>query len=177
MLGNRGFPEAWSHLCVCQASFLMTFAMGRVPHAGPRQHFFSMGMVLIPVSCTMSWTSVHSSSGTLSIRSRPLNLFLTPHCIIIRDLIEVILEWSSSFPYFLQFKSEFGNKEFVIWDTVSSQSCFCWLYRASPSLAAKNIINLISVLTIEQGYIKWHPTAKSITHPQMDTTIRTYAWD
>ena len=40
-------------------------------------HFFSMGMVLIPVSCTMSRTSVHSSSGTLSIRSSPLNLFLT----------------------------------------------------------------------------------------------------
>ena len=40
-------------------------------------HFFSMGMVLIPVSCTMSWTSVHSSSGTLSIRSSPLNLCLT----------------------------------------------------------------------------------------------------
>ena len=39
-------------------------------------HFFSMGMVLIPVSCTVSWTSFHSSSGTLSIRSRPLNLFL-----------------------------------------------------------------------------------------------------
>ena len=33
----------------------------------------------------------------------------------------------------------------MIWATVSSQSCFCWLYRASPSLAAKN---LISVLTI-----------------------------
>ena len=29
-------------------------------------HFFSMGMVLIPVSCTMSQTSDHSSSGTLS---------------------------------------------------------------------------------------------------------------
>ena len=40
-------------------------------------HFFSLGMVLIPVSCTMSQTSVHSSSGTLSIRSSPLNLFLT----------------------------------------------------------------------------------------------------
>ena len=40
-------------------------------------HFFSMGMVLIPVSCTMSRTSVHSSSGTLSIRCSPLNLFLT----------------------------------------------------------------------------------------------------
>ena len=57
-------------------------------------------------------------------------------------------EWSSGFPYFLQFKSEFGNKELRIWATVSSQSCFCWLYRASPSLSAKHIINLISVLTI-----------------------------
>ena len=40
----------------------------------------------------------------------------------------------------------------MIWATVSSWSCFCWLYRASSSLAAKNIINLISVLTIW-----WHP--------------------
>ena len=32
--------------------------------------------------------------------------------------------------------------------TVSSWSCFCWLYRASSSLAEKNIINLILVLTI-----------------------------
>ena len=36
----------------------------------------------------------------------------------------------------------------MIWATVSSRSCFWWLYRASPSLAAKNIINLISVLAI-----------------------------
>ena len=36
----------------------------------------------------------------------------------------------------------------MIWATVSSQSCFCWLYRASPSLTVKNIISLISVLTI-----------------------------
>ena len=36
----------------------------------------------------------------------------------------------------------------MIWATVSSRSCFCWLYRVSPSLAAKNIINLILVLTI-----------------------------
>ena len=36
----------------------------------------------------------------------------------------------------------------MVWATVSSWSCFCWLYRASPSLTAKNIINLISVLTI-----------------------------
>ena len=36
----------------------------------------------------------------------------------------------------------------MIWATVSSWSCFCWLYTASPSSAAKNIINLILVLTI-----------------------------
>ena len=36
----------------------------------------------------------------------------------------------------------------MVWATISSWSCFCWLYRASPSLAAKNIINLISILTI-----------------------------
>ena len=36
----------------------------------------------------------------------------------------------------------------MIWATVSSRSCFCWLNRASPSSAAKNIFNLISVLNI-----------------------------
>ena len=40
-------------------------------------HVFFLRMVLIPVSCTMSRTSIHSSSGVLSIRSSPLNLFLT----------------------------------------------------------------------------------------------------
>ena len=30
----------------------------------------------------------------------------------------------------------------MIWGRVSFH-CFCWLYRASPSLAAKNVINLI----------------------------------
>ena len=40
-------------------------------------HFFSMGMVLVPFSYTVSRTSFHSSSCTLSIRSSPLNLFLT----------------------------------------------------------------------------------------------------
>ena len=34
----------------------------------------------------------------------------------------------------------------MIWAIVSSQSCFCWRYRASPSLAVMNIISLILVL-------------------------------
>ena len=36
----------------------------------------------------------------------------------------------------------------MIWTTVSSRSCFYWLYRVSPSLTAKNIIDLILILTI-----------------------------
>ena len=36
----------------------------------------------------------------------------------------------------------------MIWATVSSRSCSCWLSRASSSSAAKNIINLILVLAI-----------------------------
>src|SRR5574337_1192411 len=39
-------------------------------------HFFFLGMVLIPASCTNSRTSVHSSSGTPPIRSNSLNLFV-----------------------------------------------------------------------------------------------------
>ena len=34
-------------------------------------HFFFLGMALITASCIMSWMSIHSSSGTLSIRSKP----------------------------------------------------------------------------------------------------------
>ena len=92
-------------------------------------HFFFLGMVLITVSCTMSWTSVHSSSGTLSISSNPLNLSLQLY-----NCKEFALghpKRFSDFPYFLQFKSEFGNEEFMVWAIVSSWSCFCWLYSAS----------------------------------------------
>ena len=41
-------------------------------------HFFFLGMILIPASCTMSQTSVHHSSGTLSLRSNPLNYLSFP---------------------------------------------------------------------------------------------------
>ena len=40
-------------------------------------HFFSLGMILITTSCTMLWTSIHSSSGILSTRSNPLSLLIT----------------------------------------------------------------------------------------------------
>ena len=44
-------------IAICKASLNSHFAF---------LHFFSMGMVLIPVSCTMSRPSVHCLSGTLS---------------------------------------------------------------------------------------------------------------
>ena len=40
-------------------------------------HFFFLGMVLRPASCTVSQTSVLSSSGSLYIRSYSLNIFVT----------------------------------------------------------------------------------------------------
>ena len=39
------------------------------------------------------------------------------------------------------------NKECMIWTIVSTQSCFCWLYRPSPSSVARNIISLVLILT------------------------------
>ena len=39
--------------------------------------FFSFGMILVTASCIMLQISVHSSSGTLSTRSKPLNLLVT----------------------------------------------------------------------------------------------------
>ena len=88
LIAEEGFlisPCYSLKLCIQMLlSFLFSFAFhfllfSAVCKASPDGHFaflrfFSMGMVLIPVSCTMSWTSFHSSSGTLSIRSRPLNL-------------------------------------------------------------------------------------------------------
>ena len=55
-------------ITICKASSDSYFAF---------LHFFSLVMVLLPVSCTKSPTSIHSSSGTLSIRPSPLHLFLT----------------------------------------------------------------------------------------------------
>ena len=98
-------------------------------------HFFFWWMVWIMASCTVLQSSIHVSSGT---------------CL--SNLIAwIYLSFpfrSSGFAYFLQFKSEFGNKESMIWATISSLSCSCWLYSASLSSAAKNIINVILLLTI-----------------------------
>ena len=43
----------------------------------PFLHFFSFGTVLITAFCTMLQTFIHTSSGILSTRSNPLNIFVT----------------------------------------------------------------------------------------------------
>ena len=118
-------------------------------------HFFFLRVILIPVSCTMLRTSSVVLQALCLSDLIPW-IYLSLPLYNRRDLILVIPEWSSDFPHFLQFQSEFGDKEFMIWATVNSRSCFCWLYRASPSLAANNIINLILVLTLW-----WCPCAES----------------
>jgi len=53
------------------------------------------------------------------------------------------------FPTFFNLCLNFGIRGlWSEWASVCSRSCFYWLYRASPSSAAKNRISLISVLTI-----------------------------
>ena len=78
------------------------------------------------------WTFVGKvTSLILNILSRLVITFLprSKHLLIswLQSPSEVILE--------------FCSKEFMIWATVSFRSCFCWLYRASLSLAIKNILS------------------------------------
>ena len=113
---------------------------------------------ILPFCISLSWgwscslplynvmNLVYSSSGTLSMRTNPLSLFVTS--LYNSEGFDLCHTWMIYlFSYFLQFKSEFCN-EFMICTTVIFWSYFCWLYRASPFLAAKNMINLILVLTI-----------------------------
>ena len=90
--------------------------------------FFFLGMVLVTVSYT-----VNSSSGSLSDLIPWIYLSFPLYNLKGFDLGHT---WMA---YFLQFKSEFCNKELMIWALVSSRSCFCWPYTAFPSSATKNI--------------------------------------
>ena len=55
------------------------------------------------------------------------------------NYITILYWFCHTLTYFLEFKPEFGNKEFVIWTTISSWSCFAdciellhlWLQRIS----------------------------------------------
>ena len=76
ILWNSAFRCLYLSFLLCFSLLFFSQLFVRPPQTA-FLHFFSMGMVLFPISGTMSRTYVHSSSGTLSIRSSPLNLFLT----------------------------------------------------------------------------------------------------
>ena len=67
----------------------------------PFSFFFPLGMVLITPSCTMSRTSIHISSGTLSIRSNPLNPFSKNTGVGCHSLLQGIFLTQGSNPGFL----------------------------------------------------------------------------
>ena len=95
-------------------------------------YFFFLRMVLIPVS----WQSQKPQSivlQALSLSDLILWIYLSLPLYNCKGLDLGHTWWSSGFCHFLQFKPKFGNKEFMIWATVTSWSYFCWLYRASPS--------------------------------------------
>ena len=120
ILRNSAFKWYIFPFLICFSFLFFTWLFVRPPQIAILLYCisFSLGMVLVPVSCTISWTSVHSSLGTLSdlISWVYFSFLLYNH----RGFDLGHTEWPSDFPYFLQFKSEFGNKEFVIWATVSS---------------------------------------------------------
>ena len=105
--------------------------------------FFFLGIFLITTSCTIFKPLSIVLQASYLVDLIPW-IYLSLALYKLRNLIQVIPECRSGFPYFLQLKSEFGNEKFMLWATVSSQSCFSWLYQVSPFLAAKNMINLIS---------------------------------
>ena len=80
-------------------------------------HFFLFGMVLATASGTVLQTSIHSSSGTLSVLIPWICLLLWLYNLKGFDLGRTWMVWW--FSYFLQHKSDFGNKEVMIWVIVS----------------------------------------------------------
>ena len=76
-------------------------------------HLFFFRTVFITASYTMLQTFDLSSSYTVG-QIQFLESMYHLHFIIIKDVSQVIPEWPSGFPYFLQFKSEFCKKELLI---------------------------------------------------------------
>ena len=79
ILWNSAFNWRCPSLSPCLFTSLHSFVICRAS-SDNRFAFlllFSFGMVSFATSCTILWTSVHSSSGTLLTRVSLLNLFIT----------------------------------------------------------------------------------------------------
>ena len=72
MLGNRGFPRLDPAFVYAKASFLMTFAMGGVPHAG------SHVTQLCPTLCNLMDCSLPGSCVRRVLQARMLEWIVIP---------------------------------------------------------------------------------------------------
>ena len=125
MLGNRGFPEAWSRLCVCQASFLMTFAMGGVSHSGPQQ-----GRIVLTVITTIVAAITYKFTVCLSLslcKSWDFHIFLPKHFGTTSSVVLLTLWLRLLLPY-LQTQMELHQLSWfshlqLLWDLKSLIIC------------------------------------------------------
>ena len=132
-------------------------------------HFFFFGMVLVTTSCTMLWPSIHRSLGTLSDLIPWIYFSFLSYNHKRFDLGHTWMV--QCFPYFLQFKPEFCNKELLIWATISSQSCSCWLDRAS--MVAQTVKNLPAM----QETQVWSLGGEEPLEKGMATHSSIFAWE
>ena len=75
VLWNSAFR--WVYLSFSPLPFISLLFLSSTDNTFTFLHLFFLERVLVTACSTMLWTSVHSSSGTLSIRFSPLNLFVT----------------------------------------------------------------------------------------------------
>ena len=73
ILMDWDFQSNW---VILSLSLFLLSILFSVPLFKPKIFLSSWGFLIL-VSCTMSWTSIHSSLGTLSITSSPLNLYFS----------------------------------------------------------------------------------------------------
>jgi len=117
ILWNSTFSWAYLSLCPLLFTFLISSA---ICEASSDNHFaflhsFFFGMVLVTASYILLWTSVHSSSSTLSTRSHALSLVdrVLPPCNSPSTSPDILCKlnkqgdniepWSTPFPILSQF--------------------------------------------------------------------------
>ena len=137
--------QYFGHLMGRVDSLEKTLMLGEI--GGRRKRGWQRMRWLMASPTRWTWIWVNSGSWWWTGRPKPAAVHgVAKSWTWLSDWIDWLTEFPSGFPYFLQFNCDFGNKEFMIWARVVSSSCFCWLYRASPSSAAKNIVNQTLVL-------------------------------
>ena len=139
-------------LCLSRLFFFHLYVRPPQTSILPFLHFFFLGMVLITASYTMSRTSIHSSSVTLSDLIPWIYLSLPLYNRKGFDLGHT-WKWSSGFPYFLQLKSDLAIRS--SWSEPQSAPglVFADCIELLHFWLKKNIISLISVLTIGDVHV------------------------